>query len=457
MDDTNKGTRMAIQFRHQTLRPPGPALNLLDKYLEEHRLGFALISVNGLFMAANTRFLARTDKPDPVIGTLPSSLLKKAWSGHLSGQDRNTLSEWLDPKDSTYGTWEGTLLETAGEGQQVVALFRASLSLSGKEQLFLFHSFPRQDPSSPLLSHFLSLKKEILSIVLDMRDYSTLLPYFLDRETPPGETTILLAEESRWIEGTSFLRITPREESSEEVPQCISLRSRRTGDLFPPPGRRALFSKEPSSAGKVFLNIPLFRETSFYGWMIFPFSGEGIHRGDLYRKKALAASDLSGLLHEIRSDLFMAPALEKESPGGLYSRRGILKALQDLMSQEKKRSSFGLIGITLADPAGISPLSTHLQTFLRGSDLLGQVSPMEFILIVTDADRARTQKTLRRLLSFLKPLAQENYRLNARIGLCHYPEDGTTPLRITRKVFLHDTVHIGLAYRETLFPDHMNP
>ncbi len=449
---------MAIQFRHQTLRPPGPALNLLDQYLEEHRLGFALISVNGLFMAANNRFLARTDKPDAVIGTLPSSLLKKIWSGHLAGQDRNTLSEWLDPKDSCHGTWEGTLQEKAGEGQQVIALFRASLSLSGKEQLFLFHSFPRQALSHSLLSHFLSLKKEILSIVLDLRDYSTLLPFFLESETtPPGDTTILLAEASRWVEGTSFLRITPREESSEGTPQWISLKSRRTGDLFPPPGRRALFSKEPSSGEKVFLNLPLFRETSFYGWMIFPFSGAGFHRGDLYRKKALAATDLSGLLHETRSDLFLAPALEKERPGGLYSRRGILKALQDLMSQENKRSSFGLLGITLADPAGISLLSAHLQTFLRDSDLLGRVSPMEFILIVTDSDRTRTQKTLRRLLSFLKPFAQENFRLNARIGLCHYPEDGGTPLRIMRKVFLHDAVHIGLAYRETLFPDHTNP
>ncbi len=448
---------MAIQFRHATLRPPGQALALLDAYLEEHGIGFALISLKGLFLAANDRFLARTDQPCAMIGTLPSSHLEHVWSSHVSKRDRTILSQWLATRDTPSGAWNGTVRDHTGEGKQVVSLFRTSLSLSGEEQLFLFRSSPEPNHQPGLLGHhFLSLKKVLLPLILDLRDYATLLPLFIDREIPPWKTSVLLAEEPRWIPGTSFLRITSRQKQPEDSPQWISLKSERTDRIFPPPTRRALFSMDPSLPEQVFLNLPLFRETSFYGWIVWPFSGEGAHRGTLYRRRTIAASGLSEQLHETRSDLLLLPALEKERTQGLYSHRGILKAVQDLMSRERNGAPFGLIGITLADPAGIDPLATHLQTFLRASDLLGHVSPMEFLLIVTDSDRDRTRKTFRRLLSLLEPVALSDYRLNARIGLCHYPEDGTTPVRILRKVFRNDAVHIGLAYQGSLFPSHPN-
>ncbi|MHB8422008.1 MAG: GGDEF domain-containing protein [Leptospirales bacterium] len=443
---------MAIQFRHQTLRPPGKNLTALDTFLDDHRMGLALVSTSGLILLANDLFLSRSDLPHAMIGSLPVSHLAHNWSSHLSARDAHVLTEWLLPHLPSNEMWNGIVQEHREEGNRTVTLFRGTLSLSGKEHLFLFQGGPtRKLQSGRLAMHFPFLKNHLLPILLDLRDYDTLLPFFFETDSPPRQTTVLLSEESRWLPETSFFRITSRQKNPLDAPQWASLLSERVELPFYAPARRALFSREPSLPEQISLNLPLFWETSFYGWIIWPFPGTGSHRGTAYRKKFLAACDLSEQLHRIRTDLLLAPVLEREKMTGLYTQRGVLKSLQDLMSKQKSQRDFGLIGITLADPAGIGPLLTHLQTFLRGSDLLGHTSPMEFLLIITDSDRERTQKTFRRLLSVFTPIILSDFRLNARIGRCHYPEDGSTPIRLLRKAFLNDAVHVGHAYQEALF------
>lgn len=443
---------MATQFRHPPLRPLGTELTALDRFLDDHRIGFALVSANGLMLAANDLFLARTDLPHAMIGTLPVSHLAHVWAGHVSERDGQTLVQWLTPHEPSNESWNGSIREHPKEGDQIVTLFRATLSLSGKERLFLFQSSPGEGTRPGTIAHhFPFMKDHLLPIILDLRDYDAMLPLFLETDPSSVQTTVLLSEEARWFPETSFLRITSRQKKTSEHPQWISLLSERMSEPFPPPSRRPTFSRDLSIPEQLFLNMPLFRETSFYGWIIWPFTGAGSHRGTVYKRRSSEASDLSDQLHRIRTDLLLIPVLETERTTGLYSHRGILKALQDLMSKGKAGRAFGLIGITLADPAGIDPLSNHLRTFLRGSDLLGHNSPMEFLLVVTDSDREKTQKTFRRLLSVLRPIALADYRLNARIGLCQYPEDASTPIRILRKAFLHNAVHIGQAYQSAPF------
>lgn len=444
---------MPIQFSHSTLRPLTSVVNALDSYLSEHALAFAIVSRKGIFLAANNLFLSKSGSKAS-LGTTPLSHFAKKWGSKIEGENADILMGWFFPSQKSERFWNETILEKSGSGPVSVSLFRAAPTLSEEEYVLLFRESGAAHASNKIASdlgfHFIAIKENILRLILDLRDYEALLPYFLKQDEPGasvrGDTYLYLAEEPRWIPGCRFLKIESRPIVKPEDPNWISLTSEPVPQLTGPlsqPSRRAFFTRKDDKPDLI-LNLPLFRETSFYGWGFRLLSGDAAETGTVHRKALKSVQLLSERLHAIRTDLFLFPPLEREKILNMYSRQGLIQALEDLIEQNRFiGGTFGLIGITLDEPSGIEPMAELLKVFVRGADILGRPSPMEFLLLLPGNTIEMTAKTLQRLSAFIAPHLQTDYRLNATVGICHFPKDGHSPLRLLRQAFSGNASRMG--------------
>ncbi len=444
---------MPIQFSHSTIRPLLPVVNDLDLYLSEHSLAFAIVSRKGVFLAANDHFLSKSGSR-ATLGTTPLSHFAKNWGPKIEGDGSDILMGWFFPSQKSESFWNETILEKSGSGQVSVTLFRASPTLSEEEYVLLFRESDPAHASNKIASdlgfHFIALKENILRLILDLRDYEALLPYFLKQDEPGGavhgEISLYLAEEPRWIPGSGFLKIESRPIANPENPNWISLMSEPVAQLTGPlsqPSRRAFFTRKDDIPDLI-LNLPIFRETAFYGWGFRQLRENTAETGTIHRKALKSVQLLSERLHAIRTDLFLFRPLEREKILNLYSRQGLIQALEDLIEQNRFiGGAFGLIGITLDDPSGIEPTAALLKVFVRGADILGRPSPTEFLLLLPGNTAEMTAKTLQRLSTFIAPHIKMDYRLNATVGACHFPIDGHAPLRLIRLAFSQNAFRMG--------------
>lgn len=444
---------MPIQFSHATIRPLTSVVNDLDRYLTEHSLGFAIVSSKGLFLAANDLFLSKSGSKAN-LGSTPLSHFTKSWGSKLDAGGTDILMEWFFPSQKAESFWTETIVEKTASGPSSVSLFRAAPSLSEEENVLLFRESGPANAVTKITSdqgfHFIAIKENTLRLILDLRDYEALIPYFLDQDesssSARGSAHLYLAEEPRWMPGSRFLKIESRPVPKPENPNWLSLTSEPVAQLTGPlsqPTRRAFFTRRDGDP-ELILNLPLFQETSFYGWGFRKMTGNPSETGTLHRKSLKSAGLLSERLHAIRTDLFLFPPLEREKILNLYSRHGLIQALEDLIEQNRfAGGAFGLIGIAMDDPSGIEPMAALLKDFLRRADILGRPSPTEFLLLLPGNSPEMTSNTFRRLSAFVTPHLLTDYRLNATVGICHFPNDGQSPLRLLRQAFSENTVRMG--------------
>lgn len=433
---------MAIQLRHPTLRNMVPMLRELDGYLDLHRIGFALSDPVGLLYSANTFFLEKAGNVS--LQTTPLSEILRIWKQKRGPSPDRILDEWLAPPPLRRpGVWGGKLPKAASQQDADLELFRIPLSLSRSGILYLFQPTLSESPHS-LIEHFQILRKSFLLVLLDLLDYSVLLKAFRDTGSQDRLNTVLLSTTPRFQTGSSFLKIETENQMTGRTPPGTVLHS----TILPhnPPlavARRGYFSR-PDPSGPLVFHLPLFGESSFYGWALFALS-EDTHRKTLLRKRATGAEALSDGLHRIRLDLFFDPLLEKHSESGFYSERGIRQILQDLMSPEGTRECFALVGLSLDSPDGEIPLLELLSKVSRKTDLVGRLSSREYVVILMDAAQGRAARALERFRQVLDMHSRKDYRIRLRLGMTIFPDTPATPVRMIRSSFLHSMVSIGVT------------
>ena len=430
---------MPIQLRHPTLRNLKPLLLEMDQYLESHRIGMAISGPDGLILIANDRFLEKAgDSPLP---TTPLYEILAIWQKGLPGGSADLLEEWLLPRTNRNERWGRMGPDIFRSGSPNTELMRIPLSLSRDFLLFMFQP-GFSSPPVGLIDHFQLLKNNLSLILLDLLDHSVLIRGF-HAPPPAGCESVILSSMPRFQSGSGFLRITPSATEDPEVSPCMSLGSVPvTENETPGISRRGFFSQDSTLPGGLFLNLPLFGESSFYGWAIVPMPTQS-HRGTLYRKTTEMAIRLSEALHANRQDLRFVPLFEKDRTHGFYSERGILQILQDLMTPDGTRESFALIGMSLGSHTGVMPLEEMLSRFSRRSDMSGKISSKEYVLVVMDAGKDRAEKALTRLLGILHARAKDDYRLNLGIGMTLFPEPQATPLRMLRTSLMRHIATVG--------------
>lgn len=430
---------MPIQLRHPALRNLKPLLLEMDQYLESHRIGMAISGPDGLILIANDRFLEKAgDSPLP---TTPLYEILAIWQKGLPGGSADLLEEWLLPRTNRNERWGRMGPDIFRSGSPNTELMRIPLSLSRDFLLFMFQP-GFSSPPVGLIDHFQLLKNNLSLILLDLLDHSVLVQGFRD-PPPAGYESVILSSMPRFQSGSGFLRITPSATEDPEVSPCMSLGSVPvTENETPGISRRGFFSQDSTLPGGLFLNLPLFGESSFYGWAIVPMPTQS-HRGTLYRKTTEMAIRLSEALHANRQDLQFVPLFEKDRTHGFYSERGILQILQDLMTPDGTRESFALIGMSLGSHTGVMPLEEMLSRFSRRSDMSGKISSKEYVLVVMDAGKDRAEKALTRLLGILHARAKDDYRLNLGIGMTLFPEPQATPLRMLRTSLMRHIATVG--------------
>lgn len=431
---------MAIQIRHPSLRNMTPMFRELDGYLEVHRIGFALSDPDGFLFAANGRFIEQTGGLPLQTTPLPEILriLRQRWPF----PSEQILGEWLrHPPLRHPGFWEGRVHQEKGPEKKGLDLFRIPLSISRKGMLYLFQPVHPGDPPG-LIEHFRTLRKSFRLILLDFLDYAVLLPALHSSGSPDRCNSVLLSTSPRFQAGSAFLRVEPDGTDRLKDLSGPVLRSTSCLDNPPPPVvRRGYFSREDDSEPLLF-HLPLFAESSFYGWARFPIL-ENMSRKTLMRSKTAEARILSETLHQIRIDLAFAPLLEKDSDSGFYSERGIRQILQDLMAPDGTGESFALVALTLGSPAGEGPLVEILERFSRKTDMVGRLSCGEYVLVLMDATQGRAGKALNRLKEVLEVQSRKDYRIRLRLGMAIFPDTPATPIRMLRSAFQKTMTSVG--------------
>lgn len=433
---------MSVQLRHPTIRNMKPLFLEMDHYLESHRIGMGLSGPDGLLLTANDRFLEKIGQIP--LQTTPLHEILRVWQKGLMKGPADLLEEWLLPRTNRTDRWERMIPDIFRSGSPNMELMRIPLALSRNYMLYMFQP-GFSSPPVRLIDHFQFLKNSLSLILLDLLDHASLLQVF--RERPPMECdSVILASMPRYQAGSAFLRITPSGMEALESSACMSLRSIPVQETETPRiSRRGFFSRDATPPGLPLLNLPLFGESSFYGWAIASMSTES-PRGSLYRKKTEMARNLSFALHANRSDLQFVPLLEKDRTYGFYSERGILRILQDLMSPEGTGETFALVGLSLNSLSGVAPLEETLSRFARATDMLGKISPKEYVLIVMEAKENRAQKALTRLLGVLHSRAKDDYRLTLGIGMAVFPDPQATPLRMLRSALMRHIATVGESH-----------
>ena len=431
---------MGIQLRHTALRNMSPMLRELDDYLALHRIGFALSDPDGLLFAVNSLFVEQSG--DFPLQTTPLSEILRFWHQKRGASPDRILDEWLAPPPLRQsGAWNGRLPLEKSPRNPMLELFRIPLSLSQSGILYLFQT-THSEALPSLIEHFQILRKSFQLILLDLLDYAVLLAALHDTRSPDRCDSVLLSTTARFQSGSSFLHVERENPTPLHKPSGPVLRSTLLSKN--PPHlvvRRGYFSRQ-ELFGPLTFHLPLFAESSFYGWALFALSKD-TNRKQLIRSKTSDARALSEALHRIRLDLFLAPLLEKHPGSGFYSERGIQQILQDLMSPEGTAESFALVGLSLESTDGEAPLIELLSRFSRKMDLTGRLSTREYVLVLMDAGQGRAGKALERLKEVLEEHARKDYRIRLSLGMTIFPGTENTPVRMIRSAFFRTTRVIG--------------
>jgi len=431
---------MSILLGHSSIRPLTNTLKKVNMICEKEMLGFALLSKKGFLRATDSLFLSFLDTKIISIGTIPQSEIEKAFLSKTLPLHATTINMWI--RGNTMppgGLWQSTI----PLGESTAELFRASVTNSDEEAvLFIRKGGDQNRPGQSLPLLFTEISEEISEILLDSIDHETILdvlsdPFWEESESP-SPPRVFLWNTPKWQNNAFLIQVSTRTLIDNQTPITTAISSIIPDQVMKSistPGTRSFFIKE-SDQGSIHMTIPLLRETSHLGWIIQELTLEEQKKTDIAQHIRQKAKDLTQKIFRNREELRLINLLNRDQDSGLLSRRGLIDGLTDLLEMSPtKPQGVGLVGITISDARGIFPLVEHLEIFTRYSDLLGRISPMEFLVLLPDTSRSGTEKALARMKSSLLAEVAQNPSLLANLTFCHAPEDGASPLKLLRSAF----------------------
>lgn len=417
--------------------------NILQKVnliCEKELVGFALLSKKGFLRAADSSFLSFLDKKIISVGTIPQAEIEKIFLTKTLPAHASTINAWI--RGNTPAT--GSLWQTSVPfGEKTLELFRASMTNSDEEAILFFKVTGDQGfPATSLSLIFTGLSEEITSILLDSLDHEkileTLADPFWEESELPELPRIFLWNTSKWQKHSSLIQVSTRTSTDHPPPITTAISSIIPEQVIHStftPVSRSFFIREDDQEN-IHMIIPLFRETAHLGWMIQKLPSEGQEKSNITQHIQQKANDLTRKIFRNREELRLINLLNRDPDSALLSRRGLIDGLTDLLEiSSLKSQGVGVIGITISETNGIFALVEHLEVFTRYSDLLGRISPMEFLVFLPDTSRVGTEKALKRMKSALLEEVSRNASMLAKLTFCHAPEDGASPLKLLRAAF----------------------
>lgn len=421
--------------------------NILQKVnltCEKEMLGFALLSKKGFLRAADSLFLSFLDKKIISVGTIPQADIEKTFLSKTLPAHASTINSWIRGTiPETGGLWQTTV----PFGERSLELFRASITNSDEEAVLFFKTTGDQAfPATSLSRIFTDLSEEISSILLDSIDHEkileTLSDPFWEESGFPELPRVFLWDTPKWRKNSSLIQVSTRTSLDRQAPLTTAISSiipEQVMQSISTPVSRSFFIREDDQEN-IHMIVPLFRETSHLGWMVQKLTQEGQKKQNITHHIQQKANDLTQKIFRNREELRLINLLNRDPDSALLSRRGLIDGLTDLLEISSLRAQgVGAIGITLSEANGIFSLVEHLELFTRYSDLLGRISPMEFLVFLPDTSRSGTEKALKRMKTALTAEIAKNASLLATLTFCHAPEDGASPLKLLRAAFQDST------------------
>lgn len=434
---------MSILLGHAAIRPLTNALKKVNMICEKEMIGFALLSKKGFLRATDSLFLSFLDKKIISVGTIPQAEIEKTFLAKTLPAHASTVNTWIRGNTTASG---GLWQSTVPFGELTLELFRAPITNSDEESvLFIRTSGGQGFPAQPLPRLFTELSEEISSILLDSMDHEKILealsdPFWEEAEFP-APPIVFLWNTTKWQKNSFLIQISTRAPVDRQPTITTAISSiipEQVMQSLSIPATRSFFIRE-SEQENIHMIIPLFRETSHLGWIIQKLTSEGCKKTDITHQIQQKSNDLTRKIFRNREELRLISLLNRDPDSALLSRRGLIDGLTDLLEMSSlKKQGVGVIGITLSEARGIFPLVEHLELFTRYSDLLGRISPMEFLVFLPNTSRAGTEKALSRMKSALLAEMARNTSLLAKLTFCHAPEDGASPLKLLRAAFQED-------------------
>lgn len=433
---------MSILLGHSSIRPMTNTLQKVNMACEKNQVGFALLSKKGFLRAADSLFLSFIDKKIISLGTISLVEVEKAFIQKTVPEHASTVNAWIRGNtQNTGGLWQTTMLF----GERLLELFRASMTNSDEEAVLFFKEIGEKKlPVTSLSCLFTDLSEEITSILLDSIDHEEIIEELADQfwegpefSEPPK---IFLWSSAKWQKTSSYIQVSTRSSSNTPITTALSsMIPERVMHSITSPVSRSFFIRETDQEN-IHMIIPLFRETSHLGWMIQKLSSEGQKTPNITKRIQEKCNDLTRKIFRNREELRLISVLNRDPDSALLSRRGLIDGLTDLLEMAPlKNQGVGIIGITLSEAKGTFPMIEFLELLTRYSDLLGRISPLEFLVFLPDTTRFGTEKALIRLKAALLPEVSQNASLLARLTFCHAPEDGASPLKLLRAAFQEST------------------
>ncbi|MDA8059801.1 MAG: hypothetical protein M0Z37_05570 [Nitrospiraceae bacterium] len=431
---------MSILLGHSSIRPLTNILQKVNLICEKEMIGFALLSRKGFLRAADSFFLSFLDRKIISVGTLPQAEIEKTFLSKTLPEHAATINLWIRGNAApASGLWHATV----PFGQTSLELFRASVTNSDEEAALFFRVTGEQAFQKNTLPRiYTELSDEITEILLDSMDHEKILEVLSDPfwENPelPDLPKVFLWNTARWQKNSFLIQLSPRTSIENHVPITTAITSiipKKVIQSVSVPVTRSFFIREPDQEN-IHMIIPLLRGTSHLGWVIQKLTTEGQNKTDITHHIQQKTNDLTRKIFRNREEVRLISPLNLDPDSALLSRRGLIDGLTDLLEMASlKKQGVGVIGITLSESRGIFPLVEHLEIFTRSSDLLGRISPLEFLALLPDTSRSGTEKALIRMKSALLAEVAKNASLLARFTFCHAPEDGVSPLKLLRAAF----------------------
>ncbi|MHB1757034.1 MAG: nucleotidyl cyclase domain-containing protein [Leptospirillum sp.] len=431
---------MSILLGHSSIRPMTSILQKVNQVCEKEKIGFAILSKKGFLRAADSLFLSFLDKKILSIGTIPQADIEKTFLTKVLPAHANTVNNWIRGNaPASGGLWQMTV----PFGEASLELFRAAITDSDEEAVLFFRVANHSGSYDSSLSRiFTELSEEMASILLDSLDHEkileTLADPFWEGSNLPEPPKIFLWNTSKWQKNSSLIQVETRTSSDHQPPITTAIKAiipEQVIHSISIPVSRSFFIKE-ADPESIHMIVPLFRETSHLGWMLQKLTSPEQKETSNTQHIQQKANDLTRKIFRNREDLRLISPLNRDPDSALLSRRGLIDGLADLIEMASlKHQGVGVIGITLTESRGVFPLVEHLELFTRYSDLLGRISPMEFLVFLPDTSRLGTEKALIRMKTALLAEVAGNSSMLAKFTSCHAPEDGASPLKLLRAAF----------------------
>ena len=431
---------MSILLGHSSIRPMTSVLQKVNQICEKEMIGFALLSKKGFLRAADSLFLSFLDKKIISVGTIPQADIEKTFLTKILPANASQINTWIRGNTpASGGLWQTSV----PFGEASLELFRAAITDSDEEAVLFFRVANHSASLDNSLSRiFTELSEEMASILLDSLDHEkileTLADPFWEESNLPEPPKIFLWTTSKWQKNSSLIQVSTRTSADHQMPITTAISAiipEQVIQSISIPVSRSFFIKE-ADPESIHMIIPLFRETSHLGWMLQKLTSQEQKETSNTQHIQQKANDLTRKIFRKREELRLISPLNRDPDSALLSRRGLIDGLADLIEMASLRhQGVGVIGITLTEARGVFPLVEHLELFTRYSDLLGRMSPMEFLVFLPDTSRLGTEKALARMKTALLAEVAGNSSLLAKFTSCHAPEDGASPLKLLRAAF----------------------